>query len=141
MNKFLKIFSMVIASVLTISLFCGCDDTSSRNWEEQDYYAYSFNIHGDGVMPIGAWVSPPHGMMGGNIYYPTRITDDDYRTYSESGLNFLTPLYEDYNKTEYQEEIITSLMLAEKYNLAYIMQDSKAAGAAPQGITTLAGFA
>jgi hypothetical protein len=76
---------------------------------------------GRDIMPIGAWVSPPPGNWGGtgNANY---ITNENYKTAKESGLNFLISLYE--RAESNMSGIMDALNFSQANGLKYIVTDS-----------------
>jgi len=73
------------------------------------------------VMPIGAWVAPPHEniLNQGN---PSFITDEQFKILSESGINLIYGLYEMAN--DHMPDILKTLDLCEKYGVKYLIRDN-----------------
>ena len=72
------------------------------------------------VMPIGAWVSPPRANIS-NRGNPSFITDEQFKTLSESGINLIYGLYE--IAYDHLPEIMDTLDYCEKYGLKYLIRD------------------
>ena len=80
----------------------------------------SFQPLGNGVMPIGAWIAPPHSGIYQNN--PDFITVENYQTAKNSGINILYGLYE---KGEINRQpVLTSLNCAAAVGLKYLVTDS-----------------
>lgn len=73
------------------------------------------------VMPIGAWVAPPHANIS-NRGNPSFITDEQFQILAESGINLIYGLYEMAN--DHMPEILETLDLCEKYGLKYLIRDA-----------------
>lgn len=130
-----RIFPILIAA-LCIACFAlpvfGCapsenddgdgGDTMTEE-EYQHYGAYSYYYYpqlGRDVMPVGAWCAPPTPNYG-NFGNPNYITDENYKTMAQSGINSIYALYD--TPVNHPDLILQALDYADKYNMVYLARD------------------
>lgn len=78
-----------------------------------------FSPLGKGVLPIGAWISPPRA----KIYEdnPNYITKERFKDVRDAGLNFIVSLYE--NTDHNSQDVLDALDAAEANQLKLIVND------------------
>lgn len=128
-----SIINKIIISILICALpiTCSCNktippnesiaeklsDTNSNGGLELKKNSYA--PLGKGIMPIGAWISPPRE----NIYQdnPNYITNENFKNVKDSGLNFIISLYE--NLDIKVDDVLEALDAAEANGLKLILND------------------
>lgn len=88
------------------------DSSLLPKWEEHDCFSYAYSYLGKDVMPIGGWCSPT-----GNY-----ITNEQYATLKQSGLNSIYGLYETY--TNNKADVDKSLSYSKLNGVVYLARDN-----------------
>jgi hypothetical protein len=135
-----KIFNILLFVLLILTMI-GCDNTvdpkqpidddndqrPSIDLGEAPVYKYTFNLHDENTMPIGAWSDPPPANFAGIYNNPDLITDEQYRFISESGINVMYGLFN--NASLNIEGVLRSLDHAQANNVVYLVRDHQITGA------------
>jgi len=118
-----KILSVFIAVILMLSIAgCGNDVKSGIKTAPEEYYSCYFDRFGDEVMPIGGYVGPVPGFGYDGNYMPNQITDYQYKTVKECGLNFIIDKHADYKNKP--EEALLMLEHADNNDVMVFVTDS-----------------
>ncbi len=88
----------------------------------EGYKKNTFFPLGNDIMPIGAWVAPPPANYAG-LGNPNYITNENYKTIKDSGLNFIQAIYErgDLNI----DDVLIALDFAAANGIKYLVRDNQ----------------
>ena len=108
--KIKKILSFVGTGALLLSSvsMAACKNDSdvieAPTHTVETVYSYAFDRFGGDVMPIGAYIGPFGEYSYNGTYMESLVTDEQYATANECGLNFFAAMKQDYNSNP--EEIL-----------------------------------
>lgn len=130
MKNSIRIVAIMLLATMSVTMIFGCSSKKTNGksqvvpMEKEEVVKESYDfIGGDDVMPIA-------GFMGfdmtwysadGNMF-EDYVTEEHAKKIADSGIN--TILYSDHDYAVNPEMVIKGLELAEKYGLAYLVNDS-----------------
>lgn len=122
-----KIISLLSAGTLFLASVsmgaCGEKEvTLAPTHEVEPVYAYTFDQFSSDTMPIGAYIGPFGDYSYNGTYMESLVTDEQYATANECGLNFFAAMKQDYNVN--REETMLSLDLAARNEMVLFIGDS-----------------
>ena len=121
MMKLKKIGALVLAAAMLPAAGCGRVEAAPVH-EAQTVHSYTFDKLGKNVMPVGGYIGPFGGYGYNGTYMESLITEEQYQTVADCGLNFLIGMKQDYNLN--REETIASLELADDHEIMLFIKDS-----------------
>lgn len=138
-NTFKRGMCLGFVVVMCISQTLGCANqkTVIEPMEPEESVAVSYDIiGGKDVMPFGCQTGPytPTSSEDGQMA-PDFITDEIWNDISDMGLNLIFQGFDDY--AYMKDKVMKALDLSEKYNIAYVVNDSKIVDMALDGTASL----
>lgn len=125
MKKSVKKALAISLTATIVSCFVACNGgeiISAPQHEKETYYTFTFDRFGKNVMPIGGYIGPLGGYAYGGNYIPSTVTNEQYATANECGLNFFAAMKQDYNIDP--EETMLALDYAANNEMVLFIQDS-----------------
>ena len=121
-----QVFALALTFSIVASLAgCGGDDVqvvAAPTHEKETYYTFSFDRFGSNVMPIGGYIGPLGEYAHQGNYIPSTVTNEQYETANECGLNFFAAMKQDYNTKP--EETMLALDYAANNEMVLFIQDT-----------------
>ena len=124
-----KIVSIVIASLMTFSLF-GCNNDVTLSTAKKasvgnalPVYKYTFGMLDEDTMPVVMFGGPIHGYVMNGYKPDTMINDNTYRYYKEAGVNGIVGTANWVNGDRL-DEVSQILKYTDKYKINYVTFDT-----------------